>query len=109
MGVRDLTFFGHAKFEVKNFSLYLALWTLFCRWGGRFRDTTFFGHAKFEVKNFFPLFSALDSISAGGEVGGPGPNFFFGHAKFEVKNFSGGGVIKFFYTHIPHTYTRNTD
>ena len=28
-GVRDPTLFGHAKFEVKNFSLHLALWTLF--------------------------------------------------------------------------------
>ena len=30
----DPTFFGHAKFEVKNFSLYLALWTLFPQVGG---------------------------------------------------------------------------
>ena len=33
-GVRDLTSFGNAKFEVKNFSLYLALWTLFPQVGG---------------------------------------------------------------------------
>ena len=35
-GVWDPTFFGHAKFEVKIFSLYVVLWTLFPQggWGG---------------------------------------------------------------------------
>ena len=32
--VWDPAFFGHAKFEVKNFSLYLVLWTLFPQGGG---------------------------------------------------------------------------
>ena len=98
-GVRDPTFFCHAKFEVKNFSLYLPLWTLFPQGRGGVQDPTFFGHAKFEVKNFslylaprpnffwscqiwgqkiFPLFSTLDSYFHSGREGGcPGPNFFW--------------------------------
>ena len=44
-GVWDLTFFGHAKFEVKIFSLYLVLWTLFLQvGGGGVRDPTFFAY-----------------------------------------------------------------
>ena len=56
-------FFGHAKFEVKNFTLYLALWTLFLQVGGP--GPNFFWSCQIWGQNFFPLFSTLDSVSAG--------------------------------------------
>ena len=53
------TFFGHCKFEVRNFQkffLYRALWTL--NFLGRVGvwEPTFFGHAKFEVEKFWEFF-----------------------------------------------------
>ena len=85
MIVRDPTFFGHAKFEVKNFPEFFPLSStldseLFL--GEGVQDQTFlgsyqrnFGHAK----GIFPLLSALDSeLFFGGGVGvvGLGPIFF---------------------------------
>ena len=85
------TFFGHAKFEVKNFSeifhLQSALDSEFFR--GDIWGPTFFGHAKFEVKNLqqsFHLHSSQDSGLFRG--GGSAHQLFFGHAKFEVNNLS---------------------
>ena len=56
--VLALTFFGHTKFEVKNFSeffhLQSALDSEFLRRG--IWAPNFFGHAKFEVKNFEKIF-----------------------------------------------------
>ena len=76
-GVWDSTVFGHAKFEVKNFSLYLALWTLFPQGGRGVRDPTFFGHAKFEVKNFSLYLALWTLFLQGGGKGGLGPNIFW--------------------------------
>ena len=94
-GVQDPTSFGHVKFEVKIFSLYLVLWTLFLQvggWGGGVGGVlglNFFGSCQIWGQKKFPLFSALDSISAGVCVGrGVRDPTSFGHAKFEVKNFS---------------------
>ena len=56
----DPTFFGHAKLEVKIFSLYLPLWTL-----GGCPGPNFFWSWQIWGQIFFPLFSTLDSISAG--------------------------------------------
>ena len=68
-------FFGHSKFEVKNFSeffpLLSSLVSEFVR-GGVFMAPTFFGHTKCEVKKFsefFPLRSALDYEFFGGGSG----------------------------------------
>ena len=51
------TFFGHAKFEVKNFSeffhLQSGLDSEFFRGGS---GPTFFGHTKFDTKKFFGFF-----------------------------------------------------
>ena len=87
--VWPLTFFGHTKFEVKNFSEFFHSQSTF--------DSEFFAsghlgsyflcHAKFEVKIFsesFPLLSAVDSKFLKGCIWAP---TFFGCAKFEVKNF----------------------
>ena len=72
----DPTFFGHAKFEVKIFSLYLVLWTLFPQvgggggGGGECLGPNFFLVMPNLRSKIFPLFSTLDSISAGGGGGG---------------------------------------
>ena len=82
MGSGHQLFFGHAKFEVKNFSKFFHLHHA----GGVF-SPTFFVHAKFEVKKFskfFCLHSALDSEFFRGGVWAP---TFFGYTKFETKNF----------------------
>ena len=65
-GVRNPTFFGHVKFEVKNFSLYLVLWTVSAGWGG----PNFFGHTKFEIK-IFSLYLVLWTLFLQVEVGCP--------------------------------------
>ena len=70
--------FGHAKFEVKNFSLYLVLWTVstgVCAWGGVVWDPTFFGHAKFEVRNF-SFYLVLWTLFLQGGKGGSGIQLF---------------------------------
>ena len=63
--VRAPTFFGHAKFEVKNFFEFFNSQSavdsqFFTR---QIRGPTFFGHTKLEVKSFlefFPLQNTLD-------------------------------------------------
>ena len=55
LGVWAPTFFGHAKFEVKNFSECFHLHSavdseFFAR--GQVWAPTFFGHSKYEVNNF---------------------------------------------------------
>ena len=56
--VRVLTFFSHAKFEVKKLSEFFHLQSTLD--SGFFAmgvlAPTFFGHTKFEVKNFFGIF-----------------------------------------------------
>ena len=84
---RHQLFFGHAKFDVNNFSEFFPLLSTL-DWMSRYQ--LFFGHVKFEVKKFLeflPLPNALDSEISweGGSVWTP---TCFGHAKFEVKKFS---------------------
>ena len=87
--VRAPTYFGHAKFKVKNFSEFFNLQSVvyseFLQ--GASGHQFFLVTSKFEVKNFsefFPLLSALDLIFHR-EVWAP---TFFGYTKFQFKNFS---------------------
>ena len=57
-GVQAPTYFGHSKFEVKNFSeLFNLKSTLDSEFfKGSVWAPNFFSHAKFEVKNFLEFF-----------------------------------------------------
>ena len=84
-------FFGHAKFEVKNFSEFFPLPSAVVSqfslaWGGSahqlFLVTLNLRSKCFE--NFF-LYYVLWTLNLSGDVQAP---IFFGHAKFEVQIFS---------------------
>ena len=63
------TFFKDAKSEVKIFSLYKVLWTLFFSgWDGGV-DHQLFQGCQIWGQNFFPLLSTLDSCFSQGRVG----------------------------------------